>query len=118
MLRLLRAALIGSATLAAAATCGAAPAASPAQRYAERALKAAFTGWAKKNLPGTTVGKVSCVLPLSGSVARCTIHVSAPRNRENIVFRVTNTLHTNGTATFAMLSHSCTDSRTGKKIAC
>jgi hypothetical protein len=34
------------------------------------------------------------------------------------VFKVTNTLHPNGTATFAMTAHSCTDSKTGKKLAC
>ena len=115
-LRPLGLALVATLALTVAATC---TAANPAQVYAQTRLKTAFTAWAKTNLPGTTVGKVSCVLPASGGlVAHCTVHVSAPKNQENIVFKVTNTLHKNGTATFAMVSHSCTDSKTGKKLSC
>src|SRR4051794_5891752 len=86
--------------------------------YANKTMKASFTAWAKKNLPGTTVGKVACVLPKSGNVIHCTIHVSAPKNRENIVFKVKGTLHEVGTLSWVATSHSCTDSKTGKPFAC
>ena len=68
---------------------------------------------------GITVGKVNCVLPneqRSSSTARST---SAPRsNRENIVFKVKGTLHDTGQLAWVATSHSCTDSKTGKKLAC
>jgi hypothetical protein len=106
--------------LVAAALVAAAAAETPAQRYAETQLKTAFGAWLKKNLPGGKVGKVTCVLPTdpNGKVAHCTVYVSAPKYRENVVFKVTNTIHANGTASFAMTSHSCTDSKSGKKLAC
>jgi hypothetical protein len=106
--------------LLALVTAGAASAAYPKAevQYADKTMKASFTAWAKKKLPGTTVGKVSCVLPSSGSVIHCTVHVSAPKNRENIVFEVAGTLHDSGQLTWVATSHTCTDSKTGKKFAC
>jgi hypothetical protein len=99
---------------------GAASAAYPKAeiQYADKTMKGSFTAWAKKNLPGTTVGKVSCVLPSSGNVIHCTIHVSAPKNQEHIVFKVKGTLHDSGQLTWVSTSHSCTDSKTGKPFAC
>jgi hypothetical protein len=99
---------------------GAAAAAYPRAdvQYANKTMKASFTAWAKKNLPGTTVGKVSCVLPTSGSVIRCTVHVSAPKSRENIVFKVNGTLHETGQLSWVATSHACTDSKTGAKLTC
>ena len=101
-------------------TAGAASAAYPKAeiQYANKTMKGSFTAWAKKNLPGTKVGKVSCVLPSNGNVLHCTVHVSAPANRENIVFKVKGTLHDSGQLTWVATSHSCTDSKTGKPFAC
>jgi hypothetical protein len=86
---------------------------------AEAKMKASFTSWAKKNLAGTTVGKVTCVLPENGVVVRCTVHVSAAkRYHENIVFQVKETLHDDGTVSWVATSHKCTDTRTGKPFSC
>jgi len=87
-------------------------------QYANKTMKASFTAWAKKHLPGTRVGAVSCKLPSSGNVIRCTVHVSAPQNRENILFKVKGTLHDSGQLTWVSTSHSCTDSKTGKPFSC
>ena len=87
-------------------------------QYANKTMKTSFSAWAKKNLPGTKVGRVSCKLPASGNVIHCTVHVSAPKNRENIVFKVKGTLHESGQLTWASTSHSCTDSKTGKPFTC
>ena len=87
-------------------------------QYANKTMKASFTAWAKKHLPGAKVGAVSCKLPSSGTVIRCTVHVSAPQNQENILFRVKGTLHDSGQLTWVSTSHSCTDSKTGKPFAC
>jgi hypothetical protein len=99
---------------------GAASAAYPKAgiQYADKTMKASFTAWAKKNLPGTKVGTVSCKLPSSGNVIHCTVHVSAPKNQENIVFKVKGTLHDSGQLTWVSTSHSCTDSKTGKPFSC
>jgi hypothetical protein len=107
-------------SLLALLTAGAASAAYPKAeiQYANKTMKASFTAWAKKKLPGTKVGRVTCKLPSSGNVIHCTVHVSAPKNRENIVFKVKGTLHDSGQLTWVSTSHSCTDSKTGKKFAC
>ena len=112
-------AALAAAVLALVAT-GAASAAYPKAeiQYADKTMKGSFTAWAKKNLPGTTVGKVSCVLPSNGNVIHCSVHVSAPKNRENIVFKVKGTLHDSGQLTWVSTSHTCTDSKTGKPFAC
>jgi hypothetical protein len=101
-------------------TAGAASAAYPKAevQYANNTMKGSFTAWTKKNLPGTRVGGVSCILPSNGNVIHCTVHVSAPKNRENIVFKVKGTLHDSGQLTWVSTSHSCTDSKTGKAFAC
>lgn len=114
------------ATLAAAALCALAGPASllaaypKAQvQYAEKTMKASFAKWAKTHMAGTTVGKVTCVLPTSGTVLHCTIHVGTPtRYHENIVFKVKGTLHDSGTLSWVATSHSCTDTRTGKPFKC
>ncbi len=109
-----------TAALLALLAAGAASAAYPKAevQYADKTMKTSFTAWAKKNLPGTKVGTVSCKLPSNGNVIHCTVHVSAPKNRENIVFEVKGTLHESGQLTWVSTSHSCTDSKTGKKFSC
>jgi hypothetical protein len=88
-------------------------------QYAEKTMKASFTKWAKTHMAGTTVGKVTCVLPTSGTVIRCTIHVGTPtRYHENILFQVKGTLHETGTMSWVATSHTCTDTRTGKPFKC
>jgi TctA family transporter len=109
-----------AAAIVALAAAGTAAAAYPKAdvQYANKTMKASFTTWAKKNLRGTTVGKVACVLPTSGNVIHCTIHVSAPKNRENILFKVKGTLQETGKLAWVATSHSCADSKTGKKFPC
>jgi hypothetical protein len=111
---------VAVAAVLALAAIGAASAAYPKAevQYANKTMKGSFTAWAKKNLPGTTVRKVSCVLPSNGNVIHCTVHVSAPKNRENIVFKVKGTLHESGQLNWVSTSHSCTDSKSGKPFAC
>lgn len=84
----------------------------------EQTLKVSMTKSFKKQLPGVVIGKLVCVLPKNGVVVHCTVHTSAPKNQENIVFKVTATLHDNGTISWTSTSHSCTDSKTGKPFKC
>jgi hypothetical protein len=88
------------------------------KQYAEQKLKAAMTAWAKKNVAGLRIGTVSCVLPLNGNVVHCTVHASAPRSRENIVFTVRETLTQLGAMKWAVTSDACSDSKTGQKLSC
>ena len=88
-------------------------------QYAEKTMKASFAKWAKTHMAGTTVGKVTCVLPTSGTVIHCTVHVGTPaKYHESIVFQVRGTLHETGTLSWVATSHSCTDTRTGKPFKC
>ena len=113
------AAILATCSFAAAGTVSAATYPSGYRQEAEAKLKTAFAAWAKKHLAGSTVGKVSCILPTSGSTLHCTVHVaSAPKYRENIVFKIRETLHETGTMSWVATSHSCTDSKTGKPFAC
>ena len=88
-------------------------------QYAEKTMKASFAKWAKTHIAGTTVGKVTCVLPTNGTVIHCTVHVGTPtRFHESIVFQVKGTLHDSGTLSWVATSHTCTDTRTGKPFKC
>ncbi len=84
------------------------------------ALKASMIPTFKKELPGVSIGKVVCVLPLNGVTFHCTAYTTAPASHENIVFKVAATLHDNDamTVTWKLTSHSCTDSVTHKPFKC
>jgi TctA family transporter len=113
------------ALLAVIAVLGASAAATAATypkgdvQYAEKTMKASFARWAKTHMAGTTVGKVTCVLPPNGTVIRCAVHVGTPKRfHENIVFKVKGTLHETGTLSWVAITHSCRDTRTGKPFSC
>jgi hypothetical protein len=111
--------IVGICLLGAAGATALAAAPKSEKQYAELKLKTSFSAWVKKHLPGATVKTVSCVLPVNGIVVKCVVHVaSAPRYRENIVFKISETLHETGTMTWVATSHSCTDSKTGKSFSC
>ena len=117
--RRLSAALAAAALLAAAAATAVQAARPAARRHeAERALKAAMTAWARKNVHGLEIGAVSCVLPARGAVIRCTVRSTAPGYHEAIVFQVRETLSASGTMTWLATSKACRDTQTGRAIAC
>jgi hypothetical protein len=92
-----------------------------AQAYAAQ-VKASMVKKFKNTsgLSGLKIGKVVCVLPKNGVTFHCTAHTSSAAQHENVVFQVAATLHDNDamTVSWVMTSHTCTDSRTGKKLAC
>ncbi len=106
--------------MVALAATGQAMAAKPLtqKQFAELRMKQALTGWAKKNVPGLQIGAASCVLPKNGVVIHCTVKSTAPKYRENILFKVTETLHEVGTITWVVTSKTCSDSKTHETIAC
>ena len=55
---------------------------------------------------------------MNGNVVHCTVTSTAPSYRENIVFKVRETLHASGTMSWLVTAKACSDSRTGKAIAC
>jgi hypothetical protein len=111
---------IAASTLLAAVAAGHALAAEPLtqKQYAELKMKQAITSWAKKNVPGLRVGATSCTLPRNGVVIRCTVQSTAPKYRENIVFKVKETLHDVGTVSWVVTSRACSDSKTHATITC
>ena len=88
------------------------------KQYTEQTLKTAMTAWARKNVKGLEIGSASCVLPLNGNVVHCTVTSTAPSYREKIVFKVRETLHASGTMSWLVTAKACSNSRTGKAIAC
>ena len=108
------------AALLAAVVAAAAPAARPVsqRQEAERALKAAMTAWARKNVHGLEIGAVSCLLPRRGDVIHCTVRTAAPAYHETIVFQIRETLSAAGTMTWLATSKACRDTQTGRAIAC
>ncbi len=110
----------GALAVVALVAAGQALAAKPLtqKQFAEARLKQALNTWARKTVPGLAVGSVSCVLPENGVVLHCTAKASAPKYRENLVFKVTETLHETGVMSWAITSRACSDSRTGKSIQC
>ena len=115
---LMRLLLLG--TLAALLSVPAAFAAkAPTQKqYTEQKLKTAMMGSSQLKGLGLKFGVVSCVLPKSGNVVHCTVHTSAPKAQENIVFKVTETLAETGNMKWAITSDTCSDSKTGQKLSC
>jgi len=86
------------------------------KQFAEQRLKVEMTAWAKKNIPGLEIGKVTCVLPRNGNVVHCTVASTAPKYRENITFQVREVLSQAGTMTWTATSRKCTDSKTGRPV--
>lgn len=117
-----RRSILAAAAVAAVAllVAGQALAAKPLtqKQFAEARLKQVLNAWARKTVPGLAIGTVTCVLPENGVVIHCTAKASAPKYRENLVFKVTETLHETGTMSWAITSKACSDSRTGQSIQC
>jgi hypothetical protein len=102
------------------AAAGGASAAKPLtqKQYTELTLKQNMNAKFKKTVPGLTVTKVTCVLPKNGTTVKCIADASAPRARENVVFKVTETLSAVGDMTWRVTSSVCSDSKTHQKISC
>ncbi len=77
-----------------------------------------MTAWAKKNVKGLEIGSATCVLPKNGNVVHCTVTSTAPSYRENIVFKVQRDAARERDDELDVTAKACSDSRTGKAIAC
>jgi hypothetical protein len=88
------------------------------KQYTEKKLKTAMMSSSELKPLGLTWGAVACVLPKNGNVVNCTVHASAPKARENIVFKVRETLTQEGAMTWKITSDACSDSKTGQKLSC
>jgi hypothetical protein len=106
--------------LAAALLAPAAVAAKPPTQlqYTQQGLLKAMMKSPSLKPLGLTWGKVACVLPTSGNVFHCTVHASAPKAQENIVFQVKATLTAVGNVSWGITSDACSDAKTGKKLSC
>jgi hypothetical protein len=115
---------LASAALAAIAVApaatGGAEAAKPLtqKQYTELTLKQHMNATFKKTVPGLTVTKVTCVLPKNGTVVKCVANASAPKAREDVVFKVTETLSEVGNMSWRITSSACSDSKTHQKLSC
>jgi hypothetical protein len=87
-------------------------------QYTEQKLKTSMMNSSQLKPLGLRYGAVKCVLPKNGNVVHCTVHATAPKARENIVFKVTETLKQTGQMTWAITSDACSDSKTGQKLSC
>ena len=88
------------------------------KQYTEQLLKKEMMSSAQLKPLGLKWGVVSCVLPKNGNVVHCTVHASAPKAQENIVFKVRETLTQEGSMKWAITSDACSDSKTGQKLSC
>jgi L-aminopeptidase/D-esterase-like protein len=88
------------------------------KQYTEQKLKTAMMTSSQLKGLGLKWGTVTCVLPKNGNIVHCTVHASAPAARENIVFKVKETLKETGAMSWAITSDACSDSKTGQKLAC
>jgi hypothetical protein len=119
-IRLAGFAIVALSALVTASALPATPKPLTQKQYAEKTLKLSMVTYFKKTpqLSGVKIGKVDCVLPKNGVTFHCTVHTSAPKAHENIVFKLAAPLHEVGTVTWTMTSHACTDSGTHKALAC
>ena len=111
----------GIALVAAGAVIWSAPAlgATPAQNAAfAKQLSAEIKPIFKKQAPKLVLGKVTCVLPKNGTVVRCKAHFSYSSAKANVVYAIKATLEETGTIKWTTTGHTCTDAKTGKKLAC
>jgi hypothetical protein len=113
----------GAAIAAVTLLCGVAPAtvlaATPAQNKAfAKQLTTKIRPVFKKQVPQLVLGAVTCVLPLDGTVVACKAHFSDAPAHANVVYAIRATLKESGTISWTTTSHSCTDSKTGKKLPC
>jgi hypothetical protein len=88
------------------------------KQFTEQKLKTAMTSSPSLKPLGLKFGVVACVLPKNGTVVNCTVHASAPKARENIVFKVRETLNEEGNMSWRITSDACSDSKTGQKLSC
>ena len=111
--------LAGAAAIVAFAVPSAALAWTPAQNAAfAKNLKAKITPVFKKQAPELVLGQVTCVLPAEGTLVKCKAHFSDKPAHANIVYTINAKLTEVGDINWTTVGHSCTDSRTGKKLAC
>jgi hypothetical protein len=108
--------LLLSALAALALASTAAAAANPEQLRLQKTLKAAMVKAFQKQAPKLKLTTVSCRLPKSGTVARCTAHfkVSAVKG----YYPVKVVLHETGTISWTASSPKCFDAKSGKKLPC
>src|SRR5262249_6508207 len=115
--RLLGAGLLASAALAAGAQ--EALAWTPAQNAAfAKKLAVSIKPVFKKQAPQLVLGKVTCVLPAEGTLVKCKAYFSDKPANANIVYLISADLKDSGAIKWTTTAHSCTDSKTGKKLQC
>jgi hypothetical protein len=69
--------------------------------------------------PKLVLGKVTCNALKDGVTAICLAHFSLPADHINVVYTIKAVLHdVSPNLTWTTTGHSCTDSKTGKKLAC
>jgi hypothetical protein len=117
MLRIALAVL--AASLAVAAPTFAAPVAqSPATKLAA-ALKTSMQRTYKTTVPGLVFRRVTCKLSANLKTAQCDARFTWAAQRRNGVYKVTASIdRTTGGVRWRATSVSCTNSQTGKKVAC
>ncbi len=72
----------------------------------------------RKQAPKLVLRKVTCVLPKNGTVVRCKARFSYPSAKANIVYGIKATLQQTGSIKWTTTTHTCTNAKTGKKLAC
>jgi hypothetical protein len=93
--------------------------ATPAQnRQFATSLAAKIKPVFKKQAPKLALSKVTCVLPLNGTVVHCKAHFSYPSAGLNVVYGIKATLQETGDIKWVTTTHSCTNAKTGKTVAC
>jgi hypothetical protein len=107
---------MGAIALAGAGTTlGAAP--TEAQAFATK-LRSYIGPTFKKQAPKLVLGKVTCVLPKNGTVVRCKAHFAYPSGNANVLYNIKATLLETGVIKWTTTTHSCTNAKTGKTLAC
>jgi hypothetical protein len=100
-----------------AATASAGSTLTPAQVFANQ-LQVKIEPVFHKQVPGLLLATVTCVLPTNGNVVQCQAHFSDPSAGANVVYGIKATLKDSGVLTWTTTTHSCTNAKTGKKLAC
>ncbi len=71
-----------------------------------------------KQAPALVLGKLSCTLPLNGTVVRCLAHFSDKAAKANVVYGINATLKESGVIRWTTTTHWCNSTVTGRKLAC
>jgi len=106
-----------AAALSLVLACSASAASPPAALAFAKELRSDIKPTFAEQAPGLVLGKVTCVLPSKGNVARCLAHFADKAARANVVYTIKATLKGHVIA-WSASAHSCTSSTTGRKLAC